>query len=63
MEKLYYREKYLKKLRGFYDDVLSNREMTERWEVYSESNPYASGISFKEIVDAVKVLSEICVES
>ena len=42
------------------DDVLSNREMTERWEVYSETNPYASGISFKEVVDAVRLLSEIC---
>ena len=42
------------------DDVLSNREMAERWEVYSETNPYASGISFKEVVDAVRLLSEIC---
>ena len=39
---------------------IRNREMTERWEVYSETNPYASGISIKEVVDAVRLLSEIC---
>lgn len=56
-----YSEKLLPEYRRILDEIETNATMRNFWETYQKKNNYATGLSWETVMNAVRVLCDICI--
>ena len=54
-------EKVLPEYRGILDEIEANTAMREFWKSYQKKNSYAADITWKTVMNAIRVLCDRCI--